>query len=157
MDIRAIEHHELDELLSLYSHLHTQDEPRPDRYVLEAVWAEALANQRIRYFGGFEQGRLLSSCNIAVIPNLTRGCRPYGVIENVVTDAAYRRQGRGSALLAHALAFAWSHRCYKVMLFTGRQEEATLRFYEKAGFDRHSKQAFIARPERPHQTARQER
>ena len=29
---------------------------------------------------------------------------------------------------------------------TGRKDEATLRFYEGAGFDRHGKQAFVARP-----------
>lgn len=35
---------------------------------------------------------------------------------------------------------------YKVMLLTGRKDAATLRFYEGAGFDRHGKQAFIAKP-----------
>ena len=31
---------------------------------------------------------------------------------------------------------------------TGRKDPDTLRFYENAGFDRHGKQAFVARP--PH-------
>ena len=35
-----------------------------------------------------------------------------------------------------------------MMLMTGRKDDATLRFYERAGFDCHGKQAFIARP--PH-------
>jgi hypothetical protein len=30
------------------------------------------------------------------------------------------------------------------MLMTGRKDEATLRFYEGAGFKRHVKEAFIA-------------
>lgn len=81
-----------------------------------------------------------------VIPNLTRGGRPYGLIENVVTHADFRKRGIGKALLAHTLAYAWSVHCYKVMLMTGRKDEATLRFYEGAGFDRHSKQAFVAKP-----------
>ena len=29
---------------------------------------------------------------------------------------------------------------------TGRKDEHTLRFYEQAGFDRHGKQAFVAKP-----------
>jgi len=41
---------------------------------------------------------------------------------------------------------ACSTHCYKVMLLTGRKGEGTLRFYERAGFDRHGKQAFVARP-----------
>ena len=43
-------------------------------------------------------------------------------------------------------ALAWRERCYKVMLMTGRKDEHTLRFYEQAGFDRHGKQAFVAKP-----------
>lgn len=69
------------------------------------------------------------------------------VIENVVTHSAHRSRGHGQALLRHALSFAWSQGCYKVMLMTGRKDEAIFRFYESAGFDRHDKQAFIARPE----------
>ncbi len=142
--VRDITANELPALLALYRHLH--DEPPPAFEALRAVWAEALANPRCRYFGGYTADELVSSCTIMVIPNLTRGGRPYAVIENVVTEVAHRRQGWGSALLAHALRFAWAQGCYKVMLMTGRRDEATLRFYEAAGFDRHDKQAFVARP-----------
>ncbi len=62
-----------------------------------------------------------------------------------MTHADHRGQGWGKALLAHALAYAWNQGCYKVMLMTGRKDEATLAFYERAGFDRHGKQAFVAR------------
>ena len=81
-----------------------------------------------------------------MIPNLTRGGRPYGVIENVVTQAEHRACGFGKAVLAEALSAAWSQGCYKVMLMTGRKDEATFQFYESAGFDREAKQAFIAKP-----------
>jgi GNAT superfamily N-acetyltransferase len=145
MNIREIHAHELSPLLSLYAHLHERDEP-PPAAVAEAVWSEALANPRIKYFGGFVSGSLVSSCTLTVIPNLTRACRPYGVIENVVTHAAHRRQGWGKAILAHALGYAWRQNCYKVMLLTGRKDEATLRFYRQAGFDQHDKQAFVAKP-----------
>ena len=94
----------------------------------------------------FVEGKLVSSCTIAIVPNLTRGCRPYGVIENVVTLAGFRRQGYGQAVLEHALLWAWKKNCYKVMLLTGRQDKGTLAFYEKAGFDKKAKQAFLAKP-----------
>ena len=98
------------------------------------------------YLGGFVHDELVTSCVLVTVLNLTRGCKPYGLIENVVTHAAHRNRGYGKAVLAEALSFAWSQGCYKVMLMTGRKDEHTLRFYEQAGFDRHGKQAFVAKP-----------
>jgi len=146
MNIRLIHANELNELLALYEHLHRSDDPLPDQPVLQAVWNELLASPRYGCFGGYVGIELISSCTLAVIPNLTRGCRPYGLVENVVTHASHRNQGHGKAILAHALSHAWSVGCYKVMLLTGSKSEATFKFYESAGFDRHAKQAFIARP-----------
>ena len=146
MEIREIEENELNELLDLYSHLHSWDDPLPKIGVVSAIWREIQASPNIKYFGLYVDGRLVSSCTISIIPNLTRGCRPYGVIENVVTHKDFRRKGYGSDILVHALEYAWSRDCYKVMLQTGRKDEATFRFYESVGFDRHEKQAFLARP-----------
>lgn len=146
MQIRQISESELPALMALYRHLHESDDPLPDEAHVAAVWRELLGNPRYRYFGGYVGDQLVCSCIITVIPNLTRGCRPYGVIENVVTHADHRKKGHAKAVLHEALAFAWAQRCYKVMLMTGRKDEATLRFYEGAGFDRHGKQAFVAKP-----------
>lgn len=144
MLIRHLEFADLDELLVLYGHLHGSDAPLPERAVVEGVWRELAGNPSYRYYGGFAGGSLVSSCALTIIPNLTRGCRSYGVIENVVTHVAHRRKGYAKAVLLDALNDAWAANCYKVMLLTGRKDEATLRFYESVGFDRHGKQAFIA-------------
>ncbi len=146
IEIRQVAASELKALLALYRHLHEADDPLPQDARVQAVWQELLANPRYRYLGGYVNGQLVSSCTLTVIPNLTRACRPYGVIENVVTHADHRGRGHGKAVLAQALAFAWAQDCYKVMLLTGRKDEATFSFYEAAGFDRHGKQAFIAKP-----------
>lgn len=71
-----------------------------------------------------------------VVPSLARGGRGYAVIENVVTHPECRRLGRGSAVVGAAVEAAWAANCYKVSLATGSQRESTLRFYEKAGFQR---------------------
>lgn len=146
MKIRLVQSNELNELLTLYTHLHRSDDPLPAEPVVQSIWQELLANPRYRYFGGYVGGALVSSCTLTIIPNLTRGCRPYGVVENVVTHANHRNRGYGKAILAHALSHAWSTGCYKVMLLTGRKDQATFQFYESAGFDPNDKQAFIAKP-----------
>lgn len=149
MNIREITASELDELLSLYEHLHTSDDPLPDRTVVEALWQDIQKNPLLKYFGGFITDKLISSCTLTIIPNLTRGCRSYGVLENVVTHSGFRRKGHGRSVLNHALSYAWSQHCYKVMLMTGRKDEGTYLFYESAGFDRHAKQAFLAKSTMP--------
>jgi GNAT superfamily N-acetyltransferase len=87
----------------------------------------------------------LQSCTLSIIPNLTRGARSYGVIENVVTHPGHRRTGLGRSVLASALEAAWDANCYKVMLATGSPKSETLRFYESAGFERGGKTFFQAR------------
>ena len=145
MNIRQLTSNDLPALLALYRHLHESDSLPPDASEIDSVWLEIMSNHRLKYFGSFCADNLVSSCTISVIPNLTRSCRPYGVIENVVTHSAYLRQGHASAILQAALSHAWSVGCYKVMLLTSRKDEATLRFYQSAGFDPNGKQAFIAK------------
>jgi GNAT superfamily N-acetyltransferase len=144
--IRELKENELDDLLELYKYLHDKDEPLPDRQIIESVWNEIQEKNNFIYFGVFIDEKLIASCTLSVIPNLTRGCRPYGLIENVVTHSEYRRKGYGKAVVEFALQHAWDKSCYKVMLLTGRKNEGTYRFYESAGFDRHAKQAFLAKP-----------
>jgi GNAT superfamily N-acetyltransferase len=145
MEIRRIAPSELQSLLALYQHLHNEDEPLPEPSAVGAIWQELQSNPRYQYIGAYVAGKLVSSCTVTVVPNLTRGCQPYGLIENVVTHAEHRQRGYGKAVLAEALSLAWSQGCYKVMLMTGRKDEATFQFYESAGFDRHAKQAFTAK------------
>jgi GNAT superfamily N-acetyltransferase len=148
MIIREIEQSELEDLLTLYADLHDSDDPLPGRSVVFALWDRIKADPNQKYYGAFEQDRLVSSCVLMIVPNLTRGCRPYGIIENVVTHHDFRRKGLGKAVLAVALEHAWEQNCYKVMLLTGRKTEVVFSFYESAGFDRYAKQAFLARPPR---------
>ena len=146
MELRELVENDLQPLLALYRHLHASDTPEASEQVKAKTWQAICNNADIRYFGVFENSALVASCNITIIPNLTRSCQSYGVIENVVTHEKYRRRGYGHAVLQAALDFAWQHNCYKVMLMTGRLDEETFNFYETAGFKRHEKEAFIAKP-----------
>ena len=81
-----------------------------------------------------EEGKVVSSVQMAIIESLTHNVRPFAVIENVVTHADYRRRGYASALLERATEIAKEHRCYKVFLETGSNKESTLNFYRNNGF-----------------------
>lgn len=88
-------------------------------------------------------GEPVSTCTVAVIPNLTHGGKPYALVENVVTGAAHRGRGLASACLGEAEALARAAGCCKIMLMTGSREEKTLRFYERAGYNRGIKTGFV--------------
>jgi GNAT superfamily N-acetyltransferase len=107
------------------------------------LWTEIFNDPNRYYFVVEEDGRLVSACMLAIIKNLTRSGRPFGLIENVVTHSEYRNRGYGTTILEKAVETAKGNNCYKVMLLTGRKEESTLRFYERAGFERGVKTGFI--------------
>ena len=81
-----------------------------------------------------EDGKVVSSVQMAIVETLTHNVRPFAVIENVVTHADYRNRGFASALLERASEIARKRRCYKVFLETGSNKESTLNFYRKNGF-----------------------
>ena len=70
-----------------------------------------------------ENGKVVSSVQMAIIESLTHNVRPFAVIENVVTHADYRNRGYASALLEKASEIAREHRCYKVFLETGSKKK----------------------------------
>jgi GNAT superfamily N-acetyltransferase len=142
--LRTAVEHDLPAVLALYRDLHPH-EPPLETATAERVWAALLGSGLTTVIVAQAAERLVSSCTLAIVPNLSRGGRSYGVIENVVTHADRRRQGLGRRVLAHALDLAWQADCYKVHLATGSQRESTLHFYENAGFARGGKTYFEVR------------
>jgi GNAT superfamily N-acetyltransferase len=142
--IRLANQADLPGMLNLYRHLNP-DDPVPDPAKAEAAWASLIHSRLATVLIAEIAGAPVSSCTLLIVPNLTRGARSYGVIENVVTHRDHRRTGLGRAVLQAALDIAWAADCYKVMLATGSRREETLRFYACAGFERGRKTFFEAR------------
>ena len=92
-----------------------------------------------------ENGRVISSVQMAIVESLTHNIRPFAVIENVVTHIDYRNKGYASALLNKASEIAKEHRCYKVFLETGSNKESTLNFYRNNGFEIDKKHSCLKR------------
>ena len=144
-NVRLIKFEELDQLLGLYKFLNPDDPDLKGTDYITELWKEVFNDPRRYYFVVEEDGTLVSSCTLMLIANLTRGGRPFGFIENVVTHPDYRNRGYGTAILHKAVETARKNNCYKVMLLTGRKEESVLRFYEQAGFQKGVKTGFIMR------------
>lgn len=140
--IREINESDFNGLFELYTQLHGN--PIPENTAeLSALCRKILDDENHHIIVAEEDGKIVSSCVCVIVPNLTHGQRPYALIENVVTDEEYRRRGLAAACLDFAREIAVNANCYKIMLLTGSKEESTLRFYEKLGFNRNDKTAFI--------------
>jgi GNAT superfamily N-acetyltransferase len=141
--VRLIKFEELGQLLDLYKFLNSDDPDMKGTDYITELWKDVYNDHSRYYFVVEEDGMLVSSCTLMILANLTRGGRPFGFIENVVTHPDYRNRGYGTAILHKAVETAKQSNCWRVMLLTGRKEESTLRFYENAGFQKGVKTGFI--------------
>lgn len=144
--VRAAGQPDLEALLELYQELNPAD-PVPDREAAASTLASLNNNPMTQVLLAADSEKMLGSCTLVIVPNLTRNLAPYAVIENVVTHEATRRRGVGKTLMSHAIDAAWDAGCYKVMLMTGRKRDGTIAFYESLGFRAESKAGMeIRRP-----------
>ena len=140
--IREIKEDDFDQLMTLYMQLHDNPFPEKSGRVME-IWNMILEDDNHHIIVAEEDGNIVSSCVCVIVPNLTRGQRPYALIENVITDEKYRKKGLATACLDFAREIARRENCYKMMLLTGSKQDSTLKFYEQAGYNKKDKTAFI--------------
>ncbi|MTI45644.1 GNAT family N-acetyltransferase [Roseibium hamelinense] len=119
----------------LYRHLVPDDVPaRPE--VQARTFTDMLNHAGLTIFIGTLNGSPICSCTLIMVPNFTRGCAPYGFIENVVTHADFRSCGYGDRMMQSVFAHAFAEGAYKLMLLAGSDNKKGHRFYERAGFQR---------------------
>lgn len=131
--IRAAQPDDLESLLSLYQDMSSNNVVN-DPEIAKKTYATMLAHQGLTIFVALDNDKPVATATLVVTPNLTRGCKPYALIENVVSAVSHRGQGYGKAVVCHAIEAAWQAGCYKAMLLTGRTDPAIHKFYEACGF-----------------------
>jgi len=130
-------------ILELYKQLNTDETPI-DINIANKIW-DKIYLYDIKYFIAIENNKVISSCYLSIIPNLTRGGKSIGFIENVITDKNYRQKGIGRALIKMAVEHGKVNNCYKIILQSGSARKESHIFYEKCGFEGDSKRAFELR------------
>ncbi|MCH5183206.1 MAG: GNAT family N-acetyltransferase [Oscillospiraceae bacterium] len=147
MKIRRATPRDAEELKILYFNYLTAFPPKEEQNMDK--WRDLIGklekDERQFLLVAEEEGRVVSSVQVAIIEGLTHNVRPFAVIENVVTHADYRNRGFASALLEEATRIAKRFHCYKVFLETGSNKESTLRFYRNNGFEIDAKHSCLKR------------
>lgn len=140
--VREAMEKDLDEVLRLYLFLHEKSIPEQSEHLI-STWNQIVDDENHHLILNVIDNKIVSSCACVIIPNLTRGVRPYAFVENVVTHKDYRGKGYATECLRYARDIAVKQNCYKMMLLTGSKEPKTLRFYQNAGYNSTDKTAFV--------------
>jgi GNAT superfamily N-acetyltransferase len=111
----------------------------------ERILSETLARDDLALFVSETDARIAATCLLITAPNLLRGGRRHGFLENVVTHPVHRGQGHGRAVVQAALAEAWARDCWHVLLQSGRKDPAVHVFYESLGFESGIRTGYVAR------------
>lgn len=120
-------------LQDVYAHLHP-DDPEVSQPAFRNALAHAIDDPLQHIIVGELDGPIVAVCTLYILPNLTRGCRPFGLVENVVTHRDHRRLGFGRQVLVEATQRAQRAGCHKLMLMAGSKRPEILSFYESVGF-----------------------
>lgn len=133
---------DLSGILALYRQLNPED-PEISMETACKIWSESESSTA--YFIATGNEAIIGSCNTYILPNLSRGGRPFALIENVIVDERYRRLLIGKELMNRAIEFAKSKNCYKIILLSSKKRTEAHRFYEAIGFNGDSKNGYEIR------------
>jgi predicted N-acetyltransferase YhbS len=81
-----------------------------------------------------EQGEVVGSVVLLIVPNLSHEALPWAVVENLVVDQRYQGKGLGRILMEYAIARAKEAGCYKIGLSSNKRRREAHRFYSSLGF-----------------------
>ncbi|MEM7488578.1 MAG: GNAT family N-acetyltransferase [Pseudomonadota bacterium] len=135
--LRPLTHADEADALALWAGLHDETPP-------PGAFAAVVDHPGTTVWGAELDGRVVSVAVLHLLPNVTRGGRPYRLVENVVTAPDLRGRGLGRAVMTRLEQAAWAAGAYKIMLLTGAAYGAP-GFYAALGWDGTEKVAMIRR------------
>lgn len=133
--IRTAELSDLPSLLRLLALMHDEERDWPPKRHELAILERTLAQPGRSMFVATENDNVVGTADLLVVENLSRGGRPWAIVENVVVDPRARRRGHGRRLMEQAISVAREADCYKVQLVSNRKRDAAHHLYRALGFD----------------------
>ncbi len=82
-----------------------------------------------------DNGQVVGTTVLAVLPGFAHGTAPFAVVEYVVVDEKHRSRGIGRLLMESVKALAREAGCYKIMLTSDLRRERAHKFYKSVGFE----------------------
>ncbi|OGO17508.1 MAG: hypothetical protein A2Z15_05835 [Chloroflexi bacterium RBG_16_50_11] len=82
-----------------------------------------------------ENGEVIGTTVLAILPGIAHGVKPFAVVEYVVVDEKKRSKGVGKILMDYCKDLAKKAGCYKVMLTSDKRRDRAHKFYQSIGFE----------------------
>lgn len=101
----------------------------------EQVLADICSDPRQKLLVVEQQGEVVGTIVLLVVPNLSHNATPWSFLENLIVTEKHRRRGLGRMLLQHAIELAKKSGCHMVELCSDvRRNEAHI-LYNSMGFE----------------------
>jgi N-acetylglutamate synthase-like GNAT family acetyltransferase len=132
--VRKATPQDIPRILELYEEL-TEEKQNLSSDIAKRVFSEIVSLPNQEFLVAEKDGFVLGSLFCQIIPNLSHGARPWAILENMVVDSKYRRQGIGRLLIEHVLVRCRESDCYKVQLLSNNKRKEAHQFYRSMGFE----------------------
>lgn len=101
----------------------------------QTAFAEIAGDPASRLIVGEDEGRIVATCQLTIIPGLSRRGARRALVEAVRVLADLRSSGIGAALMAEVEAQARAAGAVMIQLTTDRARLRAHAFYEKLGYE----------------------
>ena len=138
--VRAATEDDITRILELYRQLvittsQAEQRQNPSLDDCQRVFAEISASPSHELLVAEDRGEVVGTLVLLIVPNLSHGARPWALVENIIVNEQYRRQGIGRLLMNYAVGKAKEAGCYKIELSSNKRRKGAHKFYRSMGFE----------------------
>lgn len=132
LQIRTLRKDDLEKLVNLYKQF-WNDVSDLDK--MRAKFEELATNPKHAVLCAEIEGQIVGTIMGVVCDEFYGECKPFMVMENLVTDVNHRKKGIAKALLEELEAVAKLHDCSQIIFITERDRDDAISFYEAMGYN----------------------
>lgn len=138
--IRLAEKRDIPSILELYRELtittsQVEQSHSPSLADYRKVFAEIHSDRRQELLVVEDQGEVVGTIVLLVIPNLSHNATPWALLENLIVTEKHRGKGLGKMLLEHAVGRARQSGCHMVELCSDLRRKEAHNLYRSMGFE----------------------
>jgi len=138
--IRMAEKRDVPRIVELYHELtittsEVEHGRSPSLADYEQVFAKICSDPRQRLLVAEQQGEVVGTIVLLVIPNLSHNATPWAFLENLIVTEKHRRRGLGRMLMEHAVGRARQSGCHMVELCSDVRRKEAHTLYNSMGFE----------------------